>query len=66
MFETEYDKAPQNVKDILDTYDENIDGYLECKRIINELNLIGWTADYYLDGILFDLKKNTLNNLKKI
>jgi hypothetical protein len=56
MDATQYDNAPQEVKDILDTFDENKDSYAECERIVNELNEIGWTADYYLDGVLFDLQ----------
>ena len=57
MDATQYDNAPQEVKTILDTYNENKDSYAECERIIKELNVIGWDADYYLDGILFDLTK---------
>ena len=56
MTPQEYDNAPQEVKNILDSYNENEDSYKECERIIKELNLIGWTADYYLDGVLFDLE----------
>lgn len=52
----EYDNAPQEIKDILDTFNEDKDTYKECNRIIKELEKKGYTADYYLDGILFDLK----------
>lgn len=53
----EYDNLPQEVKAILDTYNEHKDAYKECERIIEELNKIGYTADYYLDGVLFDVKR---------
>ena len=51
----EIEQLPQNVKNILNTFDENKDSYQECERIISELNLIGYTADYYLDGVLFNV-----------
>jgi hypothetical protein len=57
MTPQEYDNLPQQVKDIVDTFNEELDAYAECKRLIKELNSIGWTADYYLDGILFDIKQ---------
>lgn len=51
MTAEQYDNAPQEVKDILDTFNEEKDSYKECERIIEELNKIGYTADYYLDGV---------------
>ena len=57
MDATQYDNTTQEVKNILNTYNENKDSYAECERIIKELNLIGWNADYCLDGILFNLTK---------
>ena len=53
----EYDLLPNFIKSIVNTFDENKDHYSECKRIVNELNIIGWTADYDLSGTLFDIKK---------
>lgn len=52
----EFEDLPQNVLDILDqcTGDED---YEDCKRIIKELNEIGWTADFGLSAELFDFKK---------
>lgn len=55
MTAEEYDNLPENVKDILNTFDEDLDSYIECERIISELNLIGYTAEYYLDGVLFNI-----------
>jgi hypothetical protein len=52
-----YDEAPQNVKDVCDSWDENADPYKECARCVEELNAIGWTAEYYLQGELFHLRK---------
>jgi hypothetical protein len=55
----EYDNLPQEVKDILDSFDENKDSYQECDRIIDELEDIGWTADYGLSGEIYDVKKKS-------
>ena len=41
MDELEFDMLPIEIKDIINTYDDNKDLYLECKRIKSELNLIG-------------------------
>ena len=55
MTAEEYDKLPENVKDIINSFDEDLDSYIECERIVSELNLIGYTAKYYLDGVLFNI-----------
>ena len=55
MTAEEYDKLPENVKDIINSFDEDLDSYIECERIVSELNLIGYTAEYYLDGVLFNI-----------
>lgn len=55
MTAEEYDNLPENVRDIINSFDEDLDSYIECERIISELNLIGYTAEYYLDGVLFNI-----------
>lgn len=55
MTAEDYDNLPDNVKDIINSFDEDLDSYVECERIISELNLIGYTAEYYLDGVLFNI-----------
>jgi len=57
MTEQEYDCLPQAVKDTVDTWDENLDMYAECERILQELKHQGWSCDYGLSGELFDLKQ---------
>lgn len=53
----EYDKLPEDVKAILNTYnDDCINIYDECRRIQSELNKIGWDCDYDLSGDIFDVK----------
>lgn len=45
-----YYSLPEEVRDVLDTFDEQENGYKECKRISLELNKIGWDMNYGLDG----------------
>jgi hypothetical protein len=59
IMEEEYDTLPQHIKDILDTYDENTELYSECRRMVAELEAIGWTAEFDLSGSLYDIKKIT-------
>lgn len=53
----EYEILPQNVKDILDSWDDNSDLYAECVRIQFELTQVGWTCDYDLSGTIYDVKE---------
>ncbi len=48
---------PQNIQDIIFSFDENKDKYKECARVVAELEPLGYTMDYGLDGELFALKK---------
>tara|TARA_R100000030_G_scaffold59648_1_gene44906 strand:+ start:12398 stop:12571 length:174 start_codon:yes stop_codon:yes gene_type:complete len=57
MTAQEYDCLPQAVKDTVDTWDENLDMYAECERIIQELKHQGWSFDYDLSGQIFFIKK---------
>ena len=57
MGEQEYELLPTNVKSIVDSWDDNKDLYKECARIKTELETIGWTCDYGLDGMVYDVVK---------
>ena len=57
MTEQEYELLPTNVKSIVDSWDDNKDLYKECARIKTELETIGWTCDYGLDGMVYDVVK---------
>lgn len=60
LFEN-YDELPQEVKNILEQFlvreTEGIDGYENCEQLVKELNLIGYTCDYYLQAEPFNLRK---------
>jgi hypothetical protein len=36
---------------------ERDDTYEDCAELVSELEAIGYTADYYLDAEIFDLRK---------
>ena len=57
MTEQEYELLPTEVKSIVDSWDDNKDLYGECARIKAELETIGWTCDYGLDGEICDVVK---------
>jgi len=56
LFE-DYDNLPQEVKDVMATWDDSGDEYHECGRIEKELEAIGYSVEWGLDGQLFNLKK---------
>ncbi len=55
-------KKTEELIDILNSFNEDADAYAECKRIVSELESIGWTAEWGLDGELYDLKQISLTN----
>ena len=48
---------PQKVKDILAKYDEMGTSYDTCNNLIKELEQVGYTCEYGLDGIPYELQK---------
>tara|TARA_R100000655_G_scaffold4938_3_gene15469 strand:- start:4200 stop:4538 length:339 start_codon:yes stop_codon:yes gene_type:complete len=58
MTALEYDNLPQEIKRIVDTYNDNENLYEECSRIKTELEQMGWTCDYDLSGEVFDVRRN--------
>lgn len=53
----EYDNLPEEIKSILDSFDDDKDIYAECMRIEAELNNVGWSFDYDLGGNCFNIKE---------
>ena len=56
--EMQYDALPEDVKNILSTLNEDLDQYEECTRITKELNSIGWTCSFGLDGVIDNVYKS--------
>lgn len=52
------DELPENVRQILERFAElDSDSYNDCGNLVKELNAVGYTCDYYLDGVPFNLRK---------
>jgi hypothetical protein len=48
---------PQEVRDIIEKYEEMDTCYEMCQKLIEELEPHGYTCDYGLDAIPYELKK---------
>lgn len=55
----QFDKLPKKVQAALNSFDENGDLYKECNRVLKEINKLGYTYEYYLDGTPYNLTKLT-------
>ena len=56
MFE-HYDQLPQEVQEVLGKHAEMDETYENCANLVSDLESVGWTCDYYLDAVPFDLRK---------
>lgn len=57
LFETP-ELIPSDVQAILESFDEESPNtYLELDRLVNELEVIGYTFDFYLDAEPYNLRK---------
>lgn len=53
-----YDELPEEVRDILNAFNEaKEENYEDCAKLVEDLEKIGYTCEYYLDATLFNLKK---------
>lgn len=54
-------KLPKEVQDILEVFVDNEtegkDGYENCAELVESLEKIGYTCEYYLDAVPYNLKK---------
>lgn len=55
-----YNTLPMSVQEVLHKHSEMDNDYQNCEDLIKELNEVGYTCDYGLDGIPYELKKNNL------
>jgi hypothetical protein len=54
----DYENLPKNLLDILNKYQENEDlNYFTIEKMLKEVNNIGYTFEYYLDCIPYNLQK---------
>lgn len=60
LFETP-ELIPSDVQAILESFDEDAPNtYLELDRIMNELEVLGYTFDYELDAEPYGLRPNNM------
>lgn len=59
MTSEQHDNLPQNVQDILGTFNEDKDACTEYARIKAELENIGWTCEYGLDGQIIEVEQQS-------
>lgn len=56
LFET-YEVLPKEVQLVLEKHQNDDAEYDNCEELIKDLNEVGYTCDYGLDGVPYDLKK---------
>ena len=55
MFEC-YEELPIEVQAVLDKFSECENDYENCGNLVDELETIGWTFDFYLDAEPYGLR----------
>lgn len=54
----DYENLPKNLLDILNKYQNNEDlNYIKIEKMLKEVNIVGYTFEYYLDCVPYNLKK---------
>ena len=56
LFETP-EVLPENVKAIIDKFNQSENDYNECQNLVSELESVGYTCDFGLDAVPFNLRK---------
>lgn len=51
-----YDELPTKVLTLIEGLDDAL-SYKDCEALLKELNDLGYTCEYGLDGILYNLQK---------
>ena len=52
-----YETLPIEVREVLEKHNNDDNTYENCRKLVEDLEKVGYTCDYYLDGIPYDLKK---------
>ena len=47
---------PQNIQDLINSYGE-IETYQDCESLLKTLKPLGYSFEYYLDAVPFNLNK---------
>lgn len=54
LFE-QYETLPDNVKSIINFYENEENDYNTCQRLIDDLEEVGYTCEFGLDAVPFNL-----------
>ena len=65
LFETP-ELLPKEVQDIIEKHSEMDTTYENCNTLIQDLEKVGYTCDYGLDGVPYELKKIEVDKQKQI
>jgi hypothetical protein len=49
---------PQVVQDVLEAFEEMDNTYIACEELVDALEAVGYTCEYGLDAIPYNLTKN--------
>ena len=52
-----YETLPIEVREVLEKHSNDDNTYENCEELIIDLEKVGYTCDYGLDGVPFDLRK---------
>jgi hypothetical protein len=63
LFDLHYADLPTELVEVLNTYSEMDNTYENCGNLVDDLNKIGYTCDYYLDAEPYNLRKINENNV---
>jgi hypothetical protein len=58
-----YEELPKKVQDIIAEFGDTV-GYLECQSLLIQLEPFGYTFEYDLDAIPYDLRKVNTYEIK--
>ena len=54
----DHEKLPQHVQDILEKHGEDWDdSYDNCRAMLKDMEAVGYTFEYYLDAVPYDLRR---------
>ena len=57
LFDLHYNELPTELVEVLTKYENMDDTYVNCGNLVDDLNKIGYTCDYYLDAEPYNLRK---------
>jgi hypothetical protein len=53
----DFDNLPDDVKIIINDFNQSDNDYINCQELVDKLNKVGYTCEFGLDSIPFNLTK---------